>query len=354
MVETYCAIGLQTNTYDCKQDIRDKPNYQRNLDHVCHMIDAAAYACLEHPPRLIALCEGAIQGFPDEIRDWEAADYARSGAVDIPGPETDRLAAKAVQWKAYVIGQMKSRMPEFPDRYFNTMFVIDPDGKIILQHRKNVVFTIEHSTTPHDVYDQWVQMFGTGLDAFLPVARTPIGNIGGNICMEGNFPELARGVALNGGEILYRPSSMENKISLGIWEVQNRARAVDNACYVIAPNTGYHYMKDDQTPGFFTGGQSMIVDYRGQVLQINQSTGDCFVSAPIHIDALREHRQKSKNYNWIPHMKNEIFRLVYQKEIWPKNLARKEAPKRRAAMEEVLYQTTRKLQEDGVFEKPGK
>ena len=131
-------------------------------------------------------------------------------------------------------------MAEFPDRFFNTGFIIDPSGAVVHLHRKNVVFTIEHTTTPHDVWDQWVAMFGDGLDAFFRVARTPIGNIGCLICMEGNYPELARGLMMNGAEIVYRPSSIENKISTGVWQIQNQARALDNNCYVVAPNTGYH------------------------------------------------------------------------------------------------------------------
>jgi hypothetical protein len=170
--------------------------------------------------------------------------------------------------------------------------------------------------------------------------------------MEGNFPETARGLAMNGAEIIYRPSSAEHKVSLGIWEVQNRARAIDNNCYVLAPNTGHHYVDDNKTPGFFTGGRSMIVDYRGQVLHINYETGDAFVAAPFHIYALRNHRTTSKHLNWIPYIKSEIYRKIYEKPICPKNLAIKEAPKRKEAMAEVLYQTVERLKQDGIFESP--
>jgi predicted amidohydrolase len=353
MVDIYTAVGVQTDTYDCKYNVGDAPNYLRNLKHIAHMIDVAVLHSMEHPVKLIALAEGAIQGFPDEYHDWESVDYARNGAIDIPGPETDILAEKAAKWGAYLIGQAKSRMPEFPDRFFNTAFIIDPDGEVIHQHRKNVVFTLEHTTTPHDVYDQWVQMFGTGLDSFFPVARTPIGNIGANICMEGNFPEMARGVALNGAEIIYRPSSAENKVTLGIWEVQNRARAIDNNCYVVAPNTGRIFIDDEKTEGFMTGGRSMIVDYRGQVLHINHQVGDAFVGAPIHIDALRQHRSRATHMNWMPHIKSEVYRLIYDKAVWPKNLARKDPPQRRDAMNEIFYQTVRQLEDDEVFTAPG-
>jgi predicted amidohydrolase len=344
------AIGLQTVTYDCKYNLRDKPDYQKNLGHVCRWIDNAILHSLEYPPKLLALCEGAIQGFPDELHDWDPVEYARNGAISIPGPETDRLAEKAAKWNIFLIGQAKAKMKEFPDRFFNTAFIIDPTGKIIHQHRKNVVFTLEHTTTPHDLYDEWVEMFGEGLDAFFPVARTEVGNIGACICMEGNFPETARGLAINGAEIIYRPSSLEPKISLGIWEVQNRARAIDNNCYVIAPNTGDHYIDDNKTVGFKTGGRSMIVDYRGQVLHMNYETGDAFVVAPINLYALRQHRITSKHLNWIPHIKSEIYRKIYERQIWPKNLAIQEAPKRREMMDEIVSKTVENLKKERIFE----
>lgn len=354
MIDIYNGIGLQTDIYDCKFNIEDKPNYDKNLSHICKMIDTVYWHSLEYPPKLIALCEGAIDGFAAETHDWDHVKYARSGAINIPGPETDRLAEKAAKLNFYLIGQAKAKMKEFPDRVFNTMFILDPSGKIIHQHRKNVVFTAERSATPHDVYDEWVKMFGEGLDAFFPVAKTEIGNIGACICMDGNFPETARGLAMNGAEIIYRPSSIEHKVSLGIWEVQNRARAVDNTCYVIAPNTGHHYIDDDKTLGQICGGRSMIVDYRGQVLNTNYETGPTFVAAPINIYALRKHRTFSKHLNWIPHIKSEIYRKIYEKPIWPKNLGIKEAPGRMEALDEILYQTIERLKGMGIFESPDK
>ncbi|MCZ2418716.1 MAG: hypothetical protein LC123_02575 [Burkholderiales bacterium] len=102
-----------------------------------------------------------------------------------------------------------------------------------------------------------------------------------------------------------------------------------------------------------TGGRSMIVDYRGQVLHINYQTGDAFVGGPICIDALRQHRTQATHLNWIPHLKSEVLQLIYRKAIWPKNLAVKEAPKRRDAMREIFYQTVKQLERDGVFTRVG-
>ena len=42
-----------------------------------------------------------------------------------------------------------------------------------------------------------------------PVVDTEIGRIGTIVCMEGSYPETARGLAMNGAEIMYRPSYPE-------------------------------------------------------------------------------------------------------------------------------------------------
>ena len=96
-------------------------------------------------------------------------------------PETDFLGVLAKEKGTFIIGQLKERLPEYKDRFFNTIFIIDDNGEVIYKHHKNIVVFVEHSTTPHDVYDQWVEQHGDSIDAFFPVAKTPIGNIAGTV-----------------------------------------------------------------------------------------------------------------------------------------------------------------------------
>ena len=53
-----------------------------------------------------------------------------------------------------IMGQLKVTLPEFPERFFNAVFILDPAGNLIYKHYKNVVLFVEHSSTPHDVYDE--------------------------------------------------------------------------------------------------------------------------------------------------------------------------------------------------------
>jgi hypothetical protein len=61
------------------------------------------------PVRLIALAEGALTGFTDEIFDIPHVTAARDLFIDIPGPETERLAALARQYDTYIVAQCKAR-----------------------------------------------------------------------------------------------------------------------------------------------------------------------------------------------------------------------------------------------------
>ena len=108
-----------------------------NLEHIAHMVKAAAWlSSLELPVRLIALPEGALQGFNDEVFDLDHVLYARECAIDIPGPETDALGAIAREYNAFVIAQAKAHHRDWKDRFFNVGFVIDPKGEVILRHYK--------------------------------------------------------------------------------------------------------------------------------------------------------------------------------------------------------------------------
>lgn len=342
MIDPYIAVALQTTV----RHVTRRTEVERNLTHIGNMIDLVCHICsLELPVRLIALGEGAIQGFVDEILHLSSAEYTAAMAAEIPGEETAFLGAKAKQHGLYLIGQLKEKLPEFPDRFFNTVFILDPQGQVVYKHRKNVVLFVEHSTTPHDVYDQWVRQHGDSIETFFPVAKTDIGNIGGSVGVEGAFPESYRGFALSGAEILYRASLPEPWVARGIWDVQNRARAADNTAYLVAPNCGALIMPGSPpvTIGGALGGKSMIVGYKGEVLTQSTVVDDAYVAAEIDIEALRYYRVTARFQNWLPYLRTEIYRKLYEQPIWPKNLP----PLDDAGTEQVFEQTLTRLQKRG-------
>src|SRR5207247_3973986 len=176
MVKPYTCVGLVPTV----RGIRKRKDIKINLEHLSHLIKAASWlSSLDLPVRLIGVPEGALQGFNDEVLDLDHEEVARECAIDVPGPETDYLGGLARQWNAFLMAQAKARHPEFPGRFFNVGFVLSPEGEIVLRHHKVVpLLRVEHSVTPHNVWDKWVELYGRNLDAFNPVADTEIGRLG--------------------------------------------------------------------------------------------------------------------------------------------------------------------------------
>src|SRR5580700_8231789 len=220
MIEPYQALGLVPTM----RGIRRRDEIATNLEHLSHLIKAASWlSSLDLPVRLIAVPEGALQGFNDEVLDLE----------------TDYLGALARQWNAFIMAQAKARHPEFPGRFFNVGFILSPEGEVIHRHHKVVpLLPVEHSVTPHNVWDRWIELYGRSLDAFYPVADTQIGRLGFLMANEGSYPENARGLAMNGAEVVYRGPYPHPHVGNGLFEIQNRARALDNNFYLIACNVG--------------------------------------------------------------------------------------------------------------------
>jgi predicted amidohydrolase len=249
------------------------------------------------------------------------------------------------------MAQAKARHPEFPGRFFNVGFVLDPDGEVVLRHHKLVpLLPVEHSMTPHNVYDRWVELYGETLDAFYPVAETEIGRLGVMMANEGSYPENARGLAMNGAEVVYR-ASFPHRAS-DAFEVQTRARALDNNFYVIAPNVGtYYLMPDDETPIDTFGGHSLIVDYLGRKMgELSYSGASSWVAGTIDIHALRHFRANAKWGNWMKDLTTEQYRLIYEQPIYPKNLYAERAPYKHAEYhKEVLERQRELLRERGVY-----
>lgn len=356
-VAPYLAVGLSTVVYG----VGERRHIQRNLAIIEDGIHAAmSIIGINMPVKVIALAEGALTGFTDEAFDVPHVAAARDLFIDIPGEESEALGKLARHYETYILVQCKARWPEvMEDRYFNTLFVISPQGEVVHRAAKNHLWCRERSCTPHDVYDRWVELFGDGIDAFYPVLRTDdIGNIGAICCSDGEYPEAVRALAFNGAEVVYRPSEAVPMTNVGYpgggtWLLQNRAHAHFNSLYLLCPNVGPVYLHPEmQHPYDIGGGHSHIVDFQGNVVSYSPSGYNTFVSGIIDIEALRQFRVMNLNSNWIKDLRTEVFRKMYEEPIHPRNLWLEDDPKRHAEVDEVYRDNIRRLIERGTFTAP--
>ena len=96
---------------------------KENIDHALGLIDAATQSA--EPPALVVLPEFALQGPPHGM---PAADWIDQACCPIPGAITEPFQEFARRRQIYVGGHQFESDPEWPGRYFNTCFLIDPNG----------------------------------------------------------------------------------------------------------------------------------------------------------------------------------------------------------------------------------
>lgn len=118
------------------------------------------------------------------------------------------------------------------------------------------------------------------------VVETPVGRLGLTVCYDLRFPELYQQLIIRGAELFSVPSAFTAITGAAHWEVLLRARAIENLCYVLAPNQGGKHENGRQTYG-----HSMIVDPWGKVLA-RHDEGDGMVTATIDLQYLQQLRRQ--------------------------------------------------------------
>ena len=144
--------------------------------------------------------------------------------------------------------------------YFNSIAVINSDGKILGKYRKS------HIPDGAGYLEKYY--FNPGNTGF-KVWDTNFGKIGIGICWDQWFPEAARIMALKGAEILFYPTAIGDELmseydSSGAWQRVMQGHAAANIMPVVASNRIGSESVKDQTNGFY--GKSFICDRSGKII----------------------------------------------------------------------------------------
>lgn len=109
--------------------------------------------------------------------------------------------------------------------------------------------------------------------------------VGHQICYEIGFPELSRLMVLKGVNVIAYPSAF-GRARYYVWDIQSKARALENGIYVVAVNRAG---VDDNT--VFLGGHSRIIAPNGEVLCEADRDSDAVLVAEIDVDKCTEARR---------------------------------------------------------------
>jgi len=317
-IEKYTGMVIQPAVTVAK----NRADIQKNLNRVCKLIDFGVGYFWERPVRLIVLPEYFLQGVTTPGKGEAGLKEFMDKAITIPGPEMDMLAEKAREYNLFISGGgVIELLPEFPDRWFNTAFIIGPSGEVILKYHKwHIPASIGMGTSPHDMLDDYTKVFGNNIRQRFPVVDTEIGKLGTMTCHDGATPEVSRALAFNGVEVICHPTAMQEVEGTSqpwdFWTFTRRTRAHDNMCYLLGSNWGT--VEHEYYPKGFCPGHSLIVDYTGMVLRQAPYPEEQVITTTIDIEALREHRTIINHNMWID-LRTEGFREIYEHSVYPPN-----------------------------------
>jgi deaminated glutathione amidase len=168
---------------------------------------------------LVVLPETATTGFTPGIpaeQLWEVVST-------LPGPVIQPLRDVAAELGVHIVVGTYERGPS-PEVVYNSSVLLDPAGEVLGVYRKTHPFFSEGVAG-----GGWVTPGDT-----VTVCDTELGRIGMIICFDGDYPELCRIQAVQGAEVICRPSALLR--SADVWELTSRARAYDNHVFVVGAN----------------------------------------------------------------------------------------------------------------------
>ena len=352
-IDTYTALVVQPEV----TVVEDREGIKKNLDRVCNLIHFGVGYYWEVPVRLVILPEYFMQGVGTPGKGESGIKDQMKKAVTIDGPEIGQLGAIAKEYGLYICGGgVVEEVKEFPDRWFNTNFIVGPSGDVVLRYHKwHIPAYIGLGTSPHDMFDEYCDVFGGDIKTLFPVIDTEIGKLGTMTCHDGCTPEVSRALGFNGAEVICHPGAIQEFEGVSepwdFWMFTRRTRAHDNMAYLLGSNWGT--VNYDYYPKAFCPGHSFAIDYTGLVLREAPYPAEQVLAVPVDIEALRQYRTRTGHNCWID-VRTEGFKQIYQNPIYPPNRFPSGKPPRTLAEKvSICKEVFDDLHGRGLFTPPG-
>ena len=300
----YTALALQQACHAVNRCARPDAARERmaaSLERISrHIAASKAFVGPGYAPgRAAGICSDQLSNGED------AATWAGKAALEINGPEYEALSKAAQASSVFIAGNAYERDPKFPELYFQTSFLIDDAGSVVLRYRRLVSL---FAPSPYDVWDAYLDAYG--LEGVFPVATTALGRIAAIASEEILYPEIARIFAARGAEVFVHSSSEVASPHQTPKDVAKRARAIENLAYVVSANTAA--ILDIDLPAASVDRGSQIVDYRGNILAEADIGESMVANAEIDLAALRRYRRRPGMGNILSRQPMQLWLAGYQ------------------------------------------
>jgi deaminated glutathione amidase len=236
-----------------------------------------------------AVAGGAGFVLTPEVTNCVSSDRAHQ--MSVLQMQEDDLTLQGLRQEAaglglwLLIGSLALKTTDADGRFANRSFLIAPDGSIRAWYDKIHMFDVQVSDM--ETYRESAG-FRPGDRAVL--ADTGFARIGMTICYDIRFAHLHRTLAQAGAQILTVPAAFSPVTGAAHWEALLRARAIETACYVLAPaQTGLHPSTTGGTRR--TYGHSMAIAPWGEVL-VDAGTEPGITFVDLDMDAVAKARKR--------------------------------------------------------------
>jgi predicted amidohydrolase len=142
------------------------------------------------------------------------------------------------------------------DKAVNRSFLIDRKGDVAARYDKIHMFDVDLGGG-----ESYRESNNYRSGDIAVVADLPWGRLGLTVCYDLRFPALYRALAEAGASFLAIPSAFTKVTGEAHWHVLQRARAIENGCFVIAAAQGGKHEN-----GRETFGHSLVVDPWGKII----------------------------------------------------------------------------------------
>jgi predicted amidohydrolase len=239
----------------------------RNLAAAEALVRAAAAAGAE----LVAL--------PEKWNLLAPGEELVAGAEPLDGPSLTAARGWARTLGIHLLAGSISERAGEGEKPFNASVLIGPDGEDLAIYRKIHMFDVDAGGVS---YRESAHEQPGG-----EIVTAQVGDLiaGLTICYDLRFPELHRILAVRGARLITVPAAFTTATGRDHWEVLLRARAIENAVFVLAPG-----QIGEAPPHFDSFGRSAIVDPWGVVLATAPDE-ECFISADLDLAAQDRVRQ---------------------------------------------------------------
>jgi len=254
------------------------PNIGANLLEAERLIQEA----VGQKARLVVLPENSALMGNTEQDKVVAREKEGSGAIQT------FLSEQSARHGIWLVGGTIPLVANDPNKVRAACLVFDDKGRQVARYDKIHLFDVELV----DSAEQYTESDTIEPGDEVVVIDTPFGRMGVAVCYDLRFPELFRQQLEAGMEIMVLPSAFTAITGRAHWDVLVRARAIENLCYVIAPDQGGYHLNGRETYG-----HSMIVDPWGTVMN-SLSRGPGVVCADIELGRLQNAR---RNFPSISH-----------------------------------------------------